>query len=246
MRRVSMKWGTLLLAGALLSACGGATGRHMTVKGSVGQFTQSKRLAIISFAGNTIIAGGGGLGSLVSGALASKSSTGKLTLDQGFVDNSYDLFAGAFQSAGYEVIPVAEVLASPAYQQAQILEMPTYLDAKGLKSVNTKNAEALSKIATELKADRLVYVGSGYGLFGKVTALGLIPTMGKNAGQATADIYVFDPSGKRTLWLNASEVSDTTAATAGGGFQDPSKVMPMFDQAARKLAETLSAKIAKK
>ena len=82
-------------------------------------------------------------------------------------------------------------------------------------------------IAGELDVDRLVFIGNMHTLFDKTGHIPFVGRLiGKNLGQAHADVTVLDENGNRLVWITASDVSNQGALRIG--IQNPSKVMPMF------------------
>jgi hypothetical protein len=245
MKRQSTFFAAALCAVLAASAFSLPGDQRFKVKGGkIDQLKSGKKLAIVSFQANTVITGSSGVGSLVSGAMAGKGSGEKPTLDQKFVDDTYDLYAGLFAGEGYELLSPEQVKASPAYQAAAPVKLPTMLDAKGLKGVNFKKAEEFKRIASELGADRLMFFTSGHGLSSRISMLGDLA--GKVNGQATLMVVCYDADGKKLFHIDAAEISDTQNQQVAGGFQDPKKILPMFREADQKLAANFAAHIAKK
>lgn len=234
----------VLLLGTLVHPAFAIGDSRLRVKMNTKVFSPDKKVAVVAFTGNSIVTGNMGLGSLVSGALAKKGDSGnKLALDDAYMGSIYDIFTKTLANEGFSFVPVEKVIKSKAYQEATAIDMPTYIDAKGLKQVNVSKADALKKIALETGADLFFHVTSGHSL-GMRGNIGTI--VGKQVGIASAIVMVYDANGKKLGYFDVSEISDKTIGAVAGGLSDPNKVMPILENADQKMIAKLAAKLSLK
>ncbi len=214
------------------------------MKVSMDVMSPQKKVAVVAFTGNSVIVGNMGIGSLVTGALAKKKDNeNKVALDQAYMGLIYDIFTKTLTNEGYDFIPVETVLKSNSYQEATTVDMPSFIDAKGLKQMNASKADSLQKLAAETGADLFFHVTSGHSL-GMRSNIGTI--MGKQVGIATAMVLVYDAKGKKLGFIDVSEVSNKAIGSVAGGFADPNQVMPVLEEADQLMISKLAAKISLK
>lgn len=235
-------WVGFLLCVTMLSQASAMGDERMRIKVDQKKLTSGQRYAVIAFCGNSVVTGNMGLGSLVTGALANKEKSGNASLDEAYFNSIYDGFVNTMKNEGYNIVAAADLVSNKAYQDATALEMPSFKNAKGLKNINSSKPEALTAIAGAVGADYLFHITLGHSL-GMRSNIGLIA--GKQVGISNATIVVFDATGKKLGYIDASDISDQRAGAVAGGFSDPSKVIPMLEEADRKLIAKVAAKISK-
>jgi hypothetical protein len=70
--------------------------------------------------------------------------------------------------------------------------------------------------------------------------------VGKQIGIATTMVVVYDSTGKKLGYIDASDVSNSAIGSVAGGFADPNKVMPLLEEADQQMISKLAAKISLK
>jgi hypothetical protein len=216
---------------------------RLRVKLDMKQLSPTKKIAIVAFAGNSVVTGNMGLGSLVTGALAKKNQGGGLSLNNTYMSTIYDMFTKTLANEGYSFLPAEDLVKTKAYQDATTVEMPSFVDAKGLKQVNVSKEDTLKQLASETGADIFFHVTSGHSL-GMRSNLGTV--VGKQIGIATTMVVVYDSTGKKLGYIDASDVSNSAIGSVAGGFADPNKVMPLLEEADQQMISKLAAKISLK
>jgi hypothetical protein len=193
MKKVTVMMVSFIVFFSTLAAWGMGDDR-MRIKVDRKKLSAGAMYAVIGFNGGSVVTGNMGLGSLITGAMANKSESGKTTLDEAYLNNLYDSMIGTLTNEGYAFVNPEKVASSPTYKTATEVNLPSSKNAKGLKVINTNKTADVKAIASEVGADRLFFITVGHSL-GMRSNIGTIA--GKQVGIAQVMITVFDAEGKK-------------------------------------------------